>query len=127
MIDIDKFKNFNDSYGHLVGDFALKTISDELKKSLRNIDFIARYGGEEFVALLIETELENALLSAERIRHNVETKKIKYKGNEYGITISVGVAEYNPDMTEEDIITLADKAMYNAKMEGRNKVIPYYV
>ena len=127
MMDIDKFKNFNDSYGHLAGDQVLKVISGEFKRSLRNIDFIARYGGEEFVAILIETELDNAILSAERIRKNIETKAIEYKGKEYHITISIGVAEYNSSMTEEDIITIADKAMYKAKMEGRNKVIPYYV
>lgn len=127
MMDIDKFKNFNDSYGHLAGDQVLKVISGEFKKSLRNIDFIARYGGEEFVAILIETRLDNALLSAERIRKNIETKDIMYKGKEHHITISIGVAEYNSDMTDEDIITIADKALYKAKLEGRNKVIPYYI
>ena len=74
MMDIDKFKEFNDSYGHVIGDFALREISKELKDSLRNIDFVGRYGGEEFVAILIETKLKNAIHSAGRIRENIASK-----------------------------------------------------
>jgi len=127
MVDIDHFKKFNDTYGHIVGDQVLKEISKILKDSLRNVDFLARYGGEEFVAILAETKLRNALLTAERIRKNIETSIINYKGKEYKITISIGVAEYMTDMSEEDILSIVDEAMYKAKTEGRNKVIPYYV
>ncbi len=126
MMDIDKFKVFNDNYGHLVGDHILKAISDSITDSLRNIDFTARYGGEEFVAIVITSNIEDAIISAERIRSNIDKTKFQIDGSEYHITISIGVAEYPSSAeTEDDLINKADKALYQAKAAGRNKAVVY--
>lgn len=125
MLDIDLFKNVNDTYGHLCGDEILKGLANLIKGCLRSMDIVARYGGEEFAMLLPETNGQEALQTAERIRQATEDHV--FMGTEQGIkvTVSQGVATYpSPGVHERsDIIAKADKALYEAKETGRNKVI----
>lgn len=129
MIDIDYFKHYNDTYGHLKGDDCLKSIANKLVKSLRrSTDLVARYGGEEFVILFQELEEDKIEDFADKIRKGVEGLKIEHSTSEFGIvTISIGIAYMTP-MTEldlNDLIENADKALYKAKETGRNKIYMY--
>jgi diguanylate cyclase (GGDEF)-like protein len=128
MVDIDFFKSFNDTYGHLAGDEVLRTISQVLVSASREIDIVGRYGGEEFVVLLPETALEQAAISAERLRARVElrgqdlrTRFAKTKP----LTISVGVTQAVPKAGDdvERIIARVDAALYEAKEAGRNRIV----
>jgi len=126
MIDIDHFKGFNDTYGHINGDEILKRISCLISDNIRAIDFAARYGGEEFAVILPEVALSGAHVVAERIRSSTEKHKIKIRDEKVNVTISVGIATYPDDaITSEDFIDRADKALYLAKRTGRNKVCDY--
>jgi diguanylate cyclase (GGDEF)-like protein len=123
MVDLDCFKNINDTYGHDAGDRALETISHFLKKSIRDVDAIGRYGGEEFVILVPDADKDAAFGLAERLR--VELAKVKLH-NMPPITVSLGIATYPTDGTDvEDLIRKADAAMYAAKRAGRNKSVKY--
>jgi diguanylate cyclase (GGDEF)-like protein len=118
MIDMDNFKVFNDTYGHQAGDAIIREISGMFKDISRKIDIIARYGGEEFVIILPLTKKEEALVLAERIRKAVEKNP-----NLKNLTISIGVASFPEDgNTKEDLIAKADKALYEAKKLGRNRI-----
>ena len=124
MIDIDKFKNVNDTYGHDIGDKVIIALADELIKEHRQSDIVCRFGGEEFVMLLPNTSLENAKTLAEKIRINIENSIIKIDEIELKFTISLGVSE--GDFCSEGDIEVAlkhsDEALYHAKKSGRNKV-----
>jgi len=125
MIDIDFFKNFNDSFGHLAGDKLLKEIASILKASCREVDLVARYGGEEFAIILPETYKEKAYSSAERIRKLTANHPFYYadKKPPKRITISIGVSSFPQDASRKDtLIACADKALYAAKETGRNRV-----
>lgn len=118
MLDIDYFKDYNDRLGHNAGDSLLVSLAAILLKETRKIDLVVRYGGEEFLVLLPDTEISKAGEVAERMRKKVE--------DSHGLTISLGVATYNKDMkTEEDLVIQADKALYQAKRQGRNRVEVY--
>ena len=124
MIDVDKFKDFNDKYGHLAGDQVLITVANAIRRPLRPNDLVARFGGEEFAVLLPETTLENACTIAERLRLNVSQAD---PGEVDGatlpkVTISSGIARFEAGMTLETMIAAADVAMYHAKRNGRNRV-----
>jgi len=127
MIDIDYFKHYNDLYGHLVGDTCLQKLARTLNDSLKRAgNFIARYGGEEFAAILPNTENRDALFIAESLRKNIENLNIEHKDSMVSdnVTISLGVATTIPDMNKPfDLMDSADKALYQAKKEGRNRVI----
>jgi len=126
MVDIDKFKEFNDKYGHLVGDAILREVSRTIKETLRQIDFVGRYGGEELSIILVETDKEQARFAAERLRQAVEAKNIRVYDEELKVTISIGIATFSGDgETIEKLIESADKALYTAKQTGRNKVCAY--
>ncbi len=114
-IDIDNFKHCNDVYGHQVGDQALQKFSKILKNELRKVDSAFRYGGEEFIVLLPRTEKKGAKKQAERIRKKIEDDLFP----KYRITVSIGVAQYRKG---KDVIEEADKAMYKAKRQGKNRV-----
>jgi diguanylate cyclase (GGDEF)-like protein len=125
MMDLDRFKNINDNYGHQLGDTILQTVAKIFSHSLRRSgDFTARWGGEEFVVLLPNTPLDGALEVAENIRLDVEKMGIPFAEQILKITISIGVNSQIPvqNSVADDFISLADKALYSAKQEGRNKV-----
>jgi len=130
MIDIDNFKIFNDTYGHLVGDECLKNIAKIIEKTLRRItDKVARLGGEEFVVLLPETDSKGAELIAEEIRKNIEYLEIVNEGVETSefVTVSIGISSVKPTrfMEKKGFIDCADKALYTAKKNGRNMIYLY--
>lgn len=125
IFDIDFFKKVNDKYGHLAGDYILKTFAKIVSKLLRSSDIFARYGGEEFCCILPETPNELAVIIAERIRKEIEKTLFEYKKDtKIRITVSQGVSTINKNITTKtDIINLADKALYKAKSRGRNQVV----
>lgn len=123
MVDLDRFKNINDTYGHDAGDRALETISQFLRKNIRDVDAIARYGGEEFVMLVPDADKDAAFGLAERLREELAGIELD---NLPPITVSLGIATFPTDGTEvEDLIRKADAAMYEAKRAGRNISIKY--
>jgi diguanylate cyclase len=123
VIDVDKFKGVNDTYGHKAGDKVLKTIAEVCVTSIRKNDFIARYGGEEFVLILPETPLDKAKVVAENLRHEIEVCKFHYARKPVAITISCGLAELGEGDTMESVFKRADKALYVAKKKGRNQLV----
>lgn len=126
MFDIDHFKSFNDSYGHLTGDQVLRLVGMSLKQSIKGRDITARYGGEEFAVVLPNTALRQALTVADHIRRAVMAKELKKKstGEILGrVTISVGVSLLKPDDDTDSLIERADNCLYAAKRNGRNRVI----
>lgn len=124
MLDIDFFKRFNDTYGHACGDVVLQMVASVVQQNTRNQDMAARYGGEEFVVMLCDTPASAALKIAERIRSSIENLDILYEGQHLTLTLSVGVAEYNADVdkTTKNLVERADKALYESKQAGRNRV-----
>ena len=123
VIDVDKFKGVNDSFGHKAGDKVLQTIADVCSSNIREEDFFARYGGEEFVLLLPETCLQQASTVAENLRAQIEKRKFHYATEPVSITISCGLAEFGNEDSGETAFKRADKALYRAKEEGRNRVM----
>ena len=124
ITDIDFFKNFNDTYGHQSGDAVLRQVAQTLKKNSRATDIVCRYGGEEMSILLPNTNSEEALFNAERIRKAIEEKTFELNSTTTGkVTISVGVATFpNNAGTPQELIEYADKGLYYAKEHGRNQV-----
>lgn len=132
MLDIDFFKSINDTYGHATGDKVLKTVANVIKDKLREYDIPSRYGGEEFCILLPQTNIEEASIVAERLRSAVETKAIETfiekddSNKNISVTISIGLSQLKETDMAEDLYKRADKALYEAKETGRNKVVVYY-
>jgi diguanylate cyclase (GGDEF)-like protein len=128
MIDIDHFKQLNDTFGHHIGDQVLRDIASILMKDMREVDTVARYGGEEFVVILPETAATGAAYVAERLRRSVEQAKF-FAGSPQSIqhlTISIGIAVFNTDAQfKRDLIEFADAGLYAAKRQGRNRVVCY--
>lgn len=127
MIDIDHFKAYNDTYGHLQGDNCLREVSQIIKEScLRPNDFAARYGGEEFVVLMPETSLSDACHVAARIRENLQKKNIPHAGTPMGktVTLSAGVCSQQPSCaaSAQNLVNCADRRLYQAKRDGRNQI-----
>lgn len=126
LLDIDHFKSFNDSYGHLTGDQVLRLVGLSLKQTIKGQDITARYGGEEFAVVLPNTSLRQALTVSDHIRRAVMAKELKKKstGEILGrVTISVGVAMLKQDDDTDTLIDRADACLYAAKRNGRNRVI----
>lgn len=125
LVDLDRFKLVNDTYGHSAGDLVLKSVSSILIRQLRDTDIAGRLGGEEFIVILGETELEGAKIIAERMREEIEQETIKKDDKLIKVTTSIGVASYNERHKEQfnRLIEDADKALYQAKNDGRNRVI----
>jgi diguanylate cyclase len=123
MIDIDHFKNINDSYGHMVGDEAIRHLSGLIRHHVRETDICGRSGGEEFTILLSDTSLKNAYIFAERLRKEVSVAVVKYNDIDINYTISIGIAEVDESITSHEAwIECADAALYRAKETGRNKI-----
>ncbi len=129
MIDIDHFKRYNDCHGHLCGDMALKTVADLLLQNTRGIDLVARFGGEEFVILLPKTSKSGAVLAAEKLRQRIAETVFPGADRSQpggGLTISLGVAAFPVDSREEyELMDLADRALYEAKEEGRDRTVAW--
>lgn len=121
IIDIDFFKKINDTYGHLCGDYILKEVAYLILDNFRKTDLVFRYGGEEFVAILTETSLEHAGIPMERLRKKIESSLFEFNGEKIRVTISAGVSTNNVETTSE-FLDNADKALYSAKENGRNRV-----
>ncbi len=121
--DIDYFKKVNDTYGHQAGDKVLKVVADLLRNNLRETDFIARFGGEEFVGLMPETTLGGGFKIAEKIRASIEKLEFHYRGSNVKVTISCGISLFMENDTPESAFSRADKALYKAKDEGRNRCV----
>src|SRR5438270_2158207 len=125
MFDLDKFKTVNDDLGHLGGDFTLREVAASVKTTVRKEELFARYGGEEFIACLPETNLEGGVMVAERVRSLVEQHLFQYEGKSYPVTVSVGVAHTSRGevLTPHELIRQADEKLYQAKHQGRNRVV----
>ncbi|MBP7792414.1 MAG: sensor domain-containing diguanylate cyclase [Candidatus Goldbacteria bacterium] len=123
MIDIDHFKQCNDTYGHLFGDKVLKVLGEFLKTEIREVDIIGRYGGEEFAVILLNTNLNGARATAERLRREFSKLVISVNENEaVKLTLSIGGVCYNMKYKIMELIDLADKALYYSKQNGRNRI-----
>lgn len=126
MTDIDFFKKVNDTYGHLCGDYVLKSVAKVLMDCVRSNDMPCRYGGEEFVVMLSNTTSSEAVAIADRIRSSIEKSVLNYEGQEIRLTISCGVATFdaktNPVSTPKGLVEQSDKALYFSKRNGRNRV-----
>ncbi|MGE3275349.1 MAG: diguanylate cyclase [Vicinamibacterales bacterium] len=128
MIDIDYFKTYNDSFGHQAGDDCLRRVADAMARAVgRPGDLVARYGGEEFVAVLADTDADGAYVVAERLRDRVEALRIPHPRSLCGrwVTVSCGAATVFPsrDLQPDELVGEADRALYRAKREGRNRVV----
>ncbi|MBI5585726.1 MAG: diguanylate cyclase [Deltaproteobacteria bacterium] len=122
LCDIDHFKQVNDTYGHAVGDLVLRDMAEFLKESLRSQDLLARWGGEEFLILLPDTDEAGGAVVAEKIRSRIEKELFRDGSREFRLSLSFGVAAYQPEQSADDCIKAADAAMYRAKNSGRNRV-----
>lgn len=122
MMDIDDFKSYNDTYGHLGGDRLLKDLSKILKQNLRSVDIVCRYAGDEFVAILPETDIPEAKMIADKIKRVIGDLKLF----ERGVTVSIGIAKYSSNRDRRDMIMKADQALYQSKREGKNRVSCFY-
>jgi diguanylate cyclase len=120
LVDIDRFKAFNDDFGHLAGDEVLKAVANRLRDSHRDIDMVARFGGEEFAVILPDTTTEHALLPAERARLAMAADVFNCDGRQVSVTISCGVAELQPAESADSLLRRADDALYASKNAGRN-------
>lgn len=130
MLDIDHFKAYNDAYGHLYGDLALKEIAVILRGDRRRSDVVARYGGEEFTLILPETRIESAHLVAEKIRQTIEALPFKRRGgSQTSLTVSIGCAGFDEDQVVDakQLVEKTDRALYTAKGRGRNQVVSYRI
>ncbi len=125
MVDIDHFKHVNDTCGHADGDEVLRSVAQCLQRNVRQIDILCRYGGEEFAILLSETNIEQAMQTAERIRLEIENLSLIFGNTAIAITISLGLAEFQHTENLDQLLRHADKALYEAKHAGRNKTRIY--
>lgn len=124
VMDIDDFKNVNDSYGHDVGDMAMLRVAQVLAQETRFFDLVARIGGDEFIVMLINTDEQQAVDIAERIRRAVESTPVLFDSTEFYVHLSVGIACFQPaDAALDSMLKRADKALYQAKHEGSNRVV----
>jgi len=124
ILDVDHFKKFNDTHGHLAGDLVLKEVAKSVRESIRLEDLACRFGGEEFSILLIQCDPDMGYLIGERIREAIEGRKVNYGGTELSVTVSLGVAHTSTENLVADSATLidrADQALYVAKRSGRNR------
>jgi len=122
LLDIDHFKTVNDTYGHLVGDFVIKNISELFTKSTRLIDTCYRIGGDEFAILLVNTDLKSTLKVGEKLRKLVEETEFVINDLSLKITLSIGCASSHEAETMKELVTLADGRLYYSKEHGRNQI-----
>lgn len=125
VLDIDHFKNINDQYGHQFGDQVLKSVSQLIRKKVRDVDVLCRWGGEEFLLLLENCDQQHAAKVAETLRESISQLQIRIKDQMVSVTISAGVAEYQLDESMDHLIERCDHAMYESKNKGRNRITVY--
>ncbi len=127
MMDLDFFKEVNDSHGHQFGDFVLRECTRLISEEIRSSDTSARYGGEEFVLLLPNVDIDGARQVAEKIRKKLSQHSFRHQEKSHAQTISIGIYCGNPELnlTGRDLLRYADKALYQAKEMGRNRVMVY--
>jgi diguanylate cyclase (GGDEF)-like protein len=125
MLDVDHFKQLNDTYGHLAGDHVLRKMAQAISRRIRREELFARYGGEEFALVLPETDIERALVVGEDIRQLVEDQVFVFDEEEIRATLSVGIAPMHGEREPHEFIKHADEALYCAKHGGRNRVVAY--
>lgn len=124
MVDVDRFKKFNDTYGHIAGDEALKVVAKVLQEATREIDHVARYGGEEFMVVLPDTDIGGAVHAAERVRAQLAARSLSVGEQGDTLTLSTGAAEFPADGdSPKSLIASADAALYQAKRRGRDRVV----
>jgi diguanylate cyclase (GGDEF)-like protein len=124
MMDVDHFKRINDVHGHVAGDMVLRGLSEILRSMLRSTDVAGRFGGEEFMVVLPRSRLDGATVFAERVREATQKARFGIPDGEVEATLSLGVAQYQRDQTSaQDLVALADRALYGAKSAGRNRVM----
>ncbi|MCG8614161.1 MAG: GGDEF domain-containing protein, partial [Pseudomonadales bacterium] len=126
ILDIDHFKNFNDEHGHLTGDKVLKFVATIINKHFKGKDTVARFGGEEFAVILPETEYDDALIIAEKVRQRIAKQNLTDSQDNKtlgSITISIGVAQFRGTESTDNLVHRADECLYAAKRQGRNQVI----
>jgi diguanylate cyclase (GGDEF)-like protein len=126
-MDIDYFKNLNDTYGHLCGDYVIKTVAKLLKSSVRATDVVARYGGDELAVMLIETNPKNALEIAEKLKQEIRSHIFQWQTKELSVNVSIGLATAPAPGIQQvsHLIEAADRALYQAKRSGRNTVVVF--
>ena len=122
LLDLDHFKNVNDRYGHLAGDAVLKFVAEAIRSQLRDSDMVGRWGGEEFLVILKRTDLNSAMLVAEKIRQHLATATASYAAHQIGLSCSIGVAIMREGDTADALLSRADRGLYAAKQAGRNLV-----
>jgi diguanylate cyclase (GGDEF)-like protein len=123
MGDIDDFKAVNDTYGHECGDFVLVRVAELIRSAVRKLDSVGRWGGEEFILLLPETPIDGAVKVAEEIRKRMEDASFSYQDSHLSITITIGVCQFGQGMEISACIAEADKALYQGKNQGKNRVV----
>jgi len=123
MIDVDNFKDINDTYGHLAGDRILKGVAFKIKEALRGSDFLARYGGDEFALILVKTGAKPALEVAWKLCSGIRESRFILDGNTINVTLSIGVSAADQADSEITLLERADKALYRVKGTGRNNVM----
>ena len=124
VLDLDNFKKLNDTYGHQAGDDALVHLSQVVKQTLRPTDIVARYGGEEFIVLFSDTNLKQAVEVMRRLQRQLTKQFFLHNHERLLITFSAGVALLKAGESQESVFARADKAMYQAKLQGKNRVVP---
>src|SRR6185369_6886265 len=122
VLDLDMFKRYNDEFDRLTGDRVLRAFAQAVQDGLRGTDFFGRYGGEEFVQIMPQTTLAGAMALAERLRKQISTLELPVSTSTGHLTVSIGVAQYQPFETVEQIFGRADAALYKAKQQGRDRV-----
>jgi diguanylate cyclase (GGDEF)-like protein len=122
LMDIDHFKNVNDTFGHQTGDVVLREVAVMMEKTLRDSEFCGRYGGEEFLIVLTQTDRKGAFNAVERVRANIADLQLQDSNASFKVTVSIGLAEYRKGEGAQETIARADQAMYCAKEGGRNRV-----
>ena len=127
LLDIDYFKNLNDSYGHLCGDYVIKTVAKLLKSNVRATDIVARYGGDELAVMLIETSTKSAHEVAEKLKLEIRSYVFQWQTKELSVSVSIGLATAPAPGIQEDshLVEAADRALYQAKRAGRNAVVVF--
>ena len=123
VLDLDHFKKINDTYGHVTGDYVLKIVAKTINTSSRCADMTFRFGGEEFVVLLNKTDTAGAKITAERIRQKISQLSLLYSNQAIPVSISIGVASLGHNESRENLLDRADRALYQAKQNGRNQVV----